>query len=88
MRITLLYFAVARERAGCSRELIDLPDGATAATALGAALRAHPALAPIADRLRLAIDQEFAEPTRALQDGAEVALIPPVSGGIDREAAQ
>ncbi len=34
MRITLLYFAAARERAGLSRETLELVPGATARTAL------------------------------------------------------
>jgi molybdopterin synthase catalytic subunit len=33
------------------------------------------------DRLRLAVDQQFAPAERPLRDGAEVAFIPPVSGG-------
>jgi molybdopterin synthase catalytic subunit len=31
--------------------------------------------------LRIAVDQEFAEPKDVVPDGAEVALIPPVAGG-------
>lgn len=81
MRVTLLYFAAARERAGLATESLELPEGSTAAGALAAACARHPALQAIADKLRLAVDQEFANPGRALRDGAEVALIPPVSGG-------
>ena len=81
MRVTLRYFAAAREQAGLSSESLDLPAGATGADALGAAIAAHPALASIARHLRLAIDQEFAPGTALLRDGAEVALIPPVAGG-------
>ena len=82
MRITLLYFAAARERAGTSRETLELLPDATARTALEAACANHPALAAIAHLLRVAVDQEFAAPDKALRDGCEVALIPPVSGGI------
>jgi molybdopterin synthase catalytic subunit len=81
MRVTLLYFAAARERAGTPSEAIDLPEGATAAAALAAACERHPPLAAVATRLRLAVDQEFAGPERKLREGSEVALIPPVSGG-------
>ena len=86
MRVTLLYFAAARERAGTSRETLELPEGATAGAALLAACEKHPALSAIADQLRLAVDREFAPAHAPLREGAEVALIPPVSGGIDREA--
>jgi len=81
MRVTLLYFAAARERAGVPRETVQLRDGATAADARDAACAAHPALRAIVEHLRLAVDQEFAPPERPLRDGAEVAFIPPVSGG-------
>ncbi len=81
MRTTLLYFAAARERAGTDRETAELPEGATAAQALVRAVELHPALAPIAQHLRLAVDKSFARPEQVLRDGAEVALIPPVSGG-------
>ena len=81
MRVTILYFAAARERAGLSTESLDLPDGATAAQALAAACERHPALQALAGKLRLAVDQDFAPPDRKLRDGCEVALIPPVSGG-------
>src|SRR6267378_4000246 len=81
MRVTLLYFAAARERAGVPRETVELRDGATAADAREAACSAHPGLRAIVDRLRLAVDQQFAPAERPLRDGAEVAFIPPVSGG-------
>jgi molybdopterin synthase catalytic subunit len=81
MRVTVLYFAAARERAGIPRETLELREGATAADARDAACAAHPALRAIAERLRLAVDQEFAPEDRPLRDGAEVAFIPPVSGG-------
>src|SRR5690242_10125532 len=81
MRVTLLYFAAARERAGVASETLDLPEGATAAQALALACEKHAGLQPIAGKLRVAVDQDFAAPERALRDGSEVALIPPVSGG-------
>jgi MoaE-MoaD fusion protein len=81
MRVTMRYFAAARERAGTSSETLELGEAATAAEALAAACARHPALQPVAQRLRLAVDQEFAAPERKLRDGSEVALIPPVSGG-------
>jgi len=81
MRVTIRYFAAARERAGISSETLELDEAATAAEALAAACARHPALQPVAQRLRLAVDQEFTTPERKLRDGSEVALIPPVSGG-------
>src|SRR3954462_12016100 len=81
MRVTVLYFAAARERAGAASDALDLPDGATAADALAAACARHPALQAVAQKLRLAVDQEFTGAGRKLRGGSEIALIPPVSGG-------
>ena len=81
MRVTVLYFAAARERAGMGSEALELPDSATAGQALALACERHPGLQPIASKLRLAVDQDFAQPDRKLREGCEIALIPPVSGG-------
>jgi molybdopterin converting factor subunit 1 len=81
MRVTMLYFAAARERAGVPSEPLELPDGATAGDALALACSRHPPLAAVATKLRIAVDQDFAQADRKLREGSEVALIPPVSGG-------
>jgi len=81
MRVTMLYFAAARERAGISSETFDIADGATAAQALALACEKHPALQAVAGKLRVAVDQDFVQLDRQLREGSEVALIPPVSGG-------
>jgi MoaE-MoaD fusion protein len=78
MRVTVLYFAAARERAGASREELELSDGSSAQDLLAEVVKRHPGLEGIAQKLRLAIDQDFGG---TLRDGSEVALIPPVSGG-------
>jgi molybdopterin synthase catalytic subunit len=45
---------------------------------------AHPPLGRILERSRIAVDEEFADDAAALRDGAEVAVVPPVSGGAPR----
>lgn len=81
MRITVLYFAAAREAAGTDREELELPPGAEVATALEVAATRHPALRPLLPRCRVAVQQHFASRETRLQEGDEVALIPPVAGG-------
>ena len=83
MALTVLYFAAAREAAGVAREQLD---GAVATVAdLRRALsERHPALARVLPRCRLAVNQEMASDAEAVPDGAEVAIIPPVSGGAPR----
>jgi molybdopterin synthase catalytic subunit len=81
MRVTLLYFAAARDAARCSREVADLPEGADAGAALAWSSARHPALVALSGQLRVAVDHAFVPLDAPLQEGAEVALIPPVAGG-------
>ena len=78
MRVQVLYFAAARERAGLGREEIELPEGASVEAALDLIASRHPALRPLLPHLRIAVDQEFARANDRLTSGAELALIPPV----------
>ena len=74
MAVTVRLFAGLRERAGWSKRELD--DVATVADV-------WPALA-LGDEppgLLYAVNQEYADRGRPLEDGDEVALIPPVSGG-------
>jgi molybdopterin synthase catalytic subunit len=78
--VTVLYFAAAREAAGAGRETLE---GAPSTVGdLRRALEArHPGLGAVLPRCRFAVNQEMAEESDPLPDGAEVAVIPPVSGG-------
>lgn len=78
--ITVLYFAAARERAGVSTESL-APRQRTVRALLEELSALHPSLAPLLPHLRVAVNQEFTHPDAEVPDGAEVALIPPVSGG-------
>src|SRR3954447_17126671 len=69
MRVTILYFAAARERAGTGTDASGRPGGAPAADALAAACAKPPPLQAVAGKLRLAVDQEFAGGDRKLRDG-------------------
>jgi molybdopterin converting factor small subunit len=92
MRITILLFASYRELAGTGSVALELPPGATAGDAV-AALREGRAthsgagapgagdLAGIPPRPALAVNRRHAPADTPLQDGDEVALLPPVAGG-------
>jgi molybdopterin synthase catalytic subunit len=81
MKVTVLYFAQARERAGCASEQLDLPEGSRVAEARAAIVRSHPALDPLWPHLALAVDGQIVSDAKPLEPGAELALLPPVSGG-------
>ena len=79
--VLVLYFAAAKEAAGCASEKLALPDGSTVATLLDDVVRRRPALARLSSALRVAVDERFATPDRVLETGDVVALLPPASGG-------
>ncbi len=80
MRIHVLFFAVYRELAGSDEITVDLPHGATVRRLIEAvAERLGADLAP--GNLAVAVNQEYATEERVLEDGDEVAFIPPVAGG-------
>ena len=81
MKIHVLYFAVFRERLGTSEESLELADGANVGAAVATLAARHPAIAQLRGRFRVAVNQDFVEDTQLLQDGDELALIPPVAGG-------
>ncbi len=74
-------FAGARELAGVGEVSVELPCGSTVAELHRALADRIPSIAPLLARSRIAVDQEFADHSAIVTDGAEVALIPPVSGG-------
>ena len=81
MVVTVLYFAQARERAGRSSETLDVGDHGRLDAALAAIRAAHPELLPRWEHLAIAVDGVLARGDTALREGAEIALLPPVSGG-------
>jgi molybdopterin converting factor subunit 1 len=81
MKIHLLFFAQARERAGHARATLELPEGSRVADALAEVQRLHPGLAELMPHLAVAVNQKLARPGDTLPGGAELALLPPVSGG-------
>jgi molybdopterin synthase catalytic subunit len=81
MNIRLLAFASAGDALGASELDLEMPDGSRVADLRARLDRDHPRLAPLWARLAVAIDGRVVAPDALLTDGAEVALLPPVSGG-------
>jgi MoaE-MoaD fusion protein len=76
MEVTVRLFAMLRERAGAREVTLELPEGARVSDALAE-------LGSIAEGLPLvmAVNREYAPEDHVLDEGDELALIPPVSGG-------
>ena len=78
MSITVLYFASLRDAAGVDSEQVNRPDSLAA---LYESLRARHGFALQRERLRVAVGGDFVPWDAAGREGAEVAVIPPGSGG-------
>jgi MoaE-MoaD fusion protein len=88
MQIQVLYFAVFRERLGTGAETLELAAPATVADAVSALSERHPPIAALRGRFRVARNQSFAADDEVLNEGDELALIPPVAGGSDAPYAR
>lgn len=79
MSIKVLYFAQLSEQAGKAEEILPVSEATLAQ--LYAQLREQYGFSLSEQQLRVARNQAFASWQDALQDGDEIAFIPPVSGG-------
>ncbi len=83
MHITTRFFALHRDIVGTSSLEMEVAEGATVADLWSRLGEQYPELVPATRSLMYAVNQTYADPGTALQDGDEVAFIPPVSGGED-----
>jgi sulfur-carrier protein len=81
MKVHVRLFAVGRQLAGSESVEIDLPDGGTVADLRRQLALASPELAAALPKMLIAVDSEYAGSTTVISPSAEIACIPPVSGG-------
>lgn len=78
-RVSLRYYALFRERAGCQAETLET--AARTPADLYRELAARHGFALPQSQLKVAVNAAFADWNRALADGDEIVFIPPVAGG-------
>jgi molybdopterin synthase catalytic subunit len=83
MKVTVKLFARLREIVGERTLEQELGEGATVEDLLRALQAEYPGLAQVTARTIVSVNEEFAAPDTLLQDGDDVAIFPPVSGGED-----
>lgn len=79
--VTIKLFAAYQEAYQQSELRLELPDQTVVAQVRDRLLTEHPELEQWRSVTRFGINYQFVEPDTLLQDGDEVVLIPPVSGG-------
>jgi MoaE-MoaD fusion protein len=81
MRVRVLFFGMLKEMADKSSDWIDLPAGASVRDALERYASQTPAMKDAMASVAVAVNQQYSGAETVLNDGDEVALLPPVSGG-------
>lgn len=81
----ILYFALLRERVGMAEETVSPPASVRTVAELTAWLRGrseqHAAALANPALVRVAVNQDYAQPGDPVRPGDEVAFFPPVTGG-------
>jgi len=85
MKINVKYFASVREAVGTGQETLELPDGASTVGAVRSLLASRGGVWGEAlgegRAVRMACRQVMCGPEAPVEEGAEVAFFPPVTGG-------
>jgi molybdopterin converting factor subunit 1 len=79
MQLKIQYYALMREQAGRSEELLET--AAATPAALYGELTTRYGFTLLRAQLKVAVNSEFSEWSRALRAGDAVVFIPPVAGG-------
>ena len=81
IQVEVLVFGQLVELLGASSLSVRLPRPATAQDVFHAVLATLPSPAPSIPPLAFAVNRVHATPEAAVEDGDEVALLPPLAGG-------
>jgi molybdopterin converting factor subunit 1 len=81
MQINVKLFASAREVAGGESITVELPTGATVGRLRQELMERLPEARDLLARSMFAIDCEYAADAKGIEPSAEIACVPPVSGG-------
>ena len=80
MTLEILTFGIARDIIGSSVLKIEMAEGASVDDLKRKILGLYPRFIALSS-LMIAVNAEYGNETTVLQEGDEIALIPPVSGG-------
>ena len=81
MRVTVRLFARLRDLAGSGELVRDVPGPATVQTVWSTLVAEMPALGDYERTMSVAVNADYSRMSAAVNEGDEVAFLPPVSGG-------
>ena len=81
LTIIVKLFAAYQEAYGVPELVLEFPSGTTVTAVRDRLIDEHPELTQWRNLTRFGVNLQFVEPDTLLQNGDEVVLIPPVSGG-------
>lgn len=82
MQIRVFFFGVLKDVVGANQDELEMPEGSSVADVLARYEVRFPKLRESVPSMALAVNQQYAGPGSKLKSGDEVALLPPVSGGV------
>ncbi|HSU87210.1 MAG TPA: molybdopterin converting factor subunit 1, partial [Terriglobia bacterium] len=86
MQVRLLFFASLKDIVGARQLRLDLPAGATVDDVLTQLESSYPRMKDYRPVVLTALNEEYVDKRTAIQEGDELAIFPPVSGGeVDAE---
>jgi molybdopterin converting factor subunit 1 len=81
IRVKVRFFAAPREALGVGELEMNVPSGTTVEGLVARLTEQHPVLRAYTRFLSVAVNRAYVGMQTALQDGDEVACLPPVGGG-------
>jgi MoaE-MoaD fusion protein len=84
VRVKVLFFGMLRDIVGRAEEQIEVEDGARLESVFERYAGEFPRLKDLAASIVLACNHQFCDRSVAVNDGDEIAFLPPVSGGSGR----
>ncbi len=82
MRIRVLLFGQLKDIIGRHEESLDLQAGSSVSDLMARYAERFPKFKPMAASIACSVNREYTPSSVVLQDGDEVGLLPPVSGGL------